>query len=173
MTRLYPRPTRTNTLFPVTTLFRSARGDKVFFDGRTGRFVQPEGREIGLVFQSYALWPHMTVRENLDFPLKLRKISKAERAQRIDEVLGLVEMSDYGARYPQALSGGQQQRVALARTLVYRPSLLLLDAPLSNLDAKLRERARPRLRHPQRRVGVPPVSLHPAQTEATAANRDN
>src|SRR3546814_13865139 len=102
---------------------------------------------IGLVFQSYALWPHMTVRENLDFPLKLRKISKAERAQRIDEVLGLVEMSDYGARYPPALSGGQPLRVALARTLVYRPSRPLLRQPLSTLATQLPTRAHPWLRH--------------------------
>src|SRR3546814_116091 len=98
----------------------------------------------------------------------LRKISKAERAQRIDEVLGLVEMSDYGARYPHALSGGQQQRVALARTLVYRPSLLLLDEPLSNLDAKLRERARTWLRHLQSRVGVTTVYVTHDQSEALA-----
>src|SRR5690606_33117289 len=128
----------------------------------------PEGREVGLVFQSYALWPHMTVRENLEFPLKLRKIAKAERGQRIDEVLALVEMQDYGARYPHALSGGQQQRVALARTLVYRPSLLLLDEPLSNLDAKLRQRARTWLRHLQNQVGVTTVYVTHDQSEALA-----
>ena len=145
-----------------------ALGGNVFFDGRTGRFVPPEGREVGLVFQSYALWPHMTVRDNLDFPLKLRKVPKAERARRIEEVLALVEMEDYGGRYPHALSGGQQQRVALARTLVYRPSLLLLDEPLSNLDAKLRERARTWLRHLQNQVGVTAVYVTHDQSEALA-----
>jgi len=147
---------------------RISLGGKVFFDGATGRFIPPEGREIGLVFQSYALWPHMTVRENLEFPLKLRKVSKAERDRRIDEVLALVEMQPYAARYPHALSGGQQQRVALARTLVYRPSLLLLDEPLSNLDAKLRERARTWLRHLQNQVGVTTVYVTHDQSEALA-----
>jgi iron(III) transport system ATP-binding protein len=145
-----------------------ALGDSVFFDSGKRRFVPPEGREVGLVFQSYALWPHMTVRENLDFPLKLRKLPRAERARRIEEVLALVEMSEYGARYPHALSGGQQQRVALARTLVYRPSLLLLDEPLSNLDAKLRERARTWLRHLQNQVGVTAVYVTHDQSEALA-----
>ena len=145
-----------------------ALGDHVFVDGERGLFVPPERREIGLVFQSYALWPHMTVAENLEFPLKLRKVPKRERASRIEEVLGLVEMGAYGGRYPFELSGGQQQRVALARTLVYRPSLLLLDEPLSNLDAKLRERARSWLRHLQRNVGVTTVYVTHDQSEALA-----
>jgi iron(III) transport system ATP-binding protein len=147
---------------------RIALGDRVFFDGAKGSFVPPERREIGLVFQSYALWPHMTVRENLEFPLKLRKIAKADRAKRIEEALELVEMGTYGERYPHALSGGQQQRVALARTLVYRPRLLLLDEPLSNLDAKLRERARTWLRHLQSQVGVTTVYVTHDQSEALA-----
>src|SRR5690606_18576149 len=96
----------------------------------------------GLVFQSYALWPHMTVRANVAFPLKLRRVKADEQRRRIDKVLALVEMDAYANRYPHQLSGGQQQRVALARTLVYDPTILLLDEPLSNLDAKLRERAR-------------------------------
>ena len=143
-------------------------GDRVFFDGAKGLFVPPERREIGLVFQSYALWPHMTVAENLDFPLRLRKMPKAERASRVAEALALVEMSDYGARYPFALSGGQQQRVALARTLVYRPALLLLDEPLSNLDAKLRERARSWLRHLTRTLKMTTVYVTHDQSEALA-----
>lgn len=147
---------------------RISLGSSVFFDGETGRFLPPEGREIGLVFQSYALWPHMTVEENLHFPLKLRKIRKAERNQRVGEVLDLVEMGEFAKRYPHALSGGQQQRVALARTLVYRPSLLLLDEPLSNLDAKLRERARTWLRHVQHQVGVTTVYVTHDQSEALA-----
>ena len=145
-----------------------ALGDHVFVDSERGVFVPPEKREIGLVFQSYALWPHMTVAENLEFPLKLRKVPRRERASRIEEVLGLVEMGDYGGRYPFELSGGQQQRVALARTLVYRPSLLLLDEPLSNLDAKLRERARSWLRHLQRNLGVTTVYVTHDQSEALA-----
>jgi len=143
-------------------------GDRVFFDGGAGVFVPPERREVGLVFQSYALWPHMTVAENLEFPLKLRKMAKAERASRVAEALGLVEMSEYGGRYPFALSGGQQQRVALARTLVYRPALLLLDEPLSNLDAKLRERARSWLRHLTRTLKMTTVYVTHDQSEALA-----
>jgi iron(III) transport system ATP-binding protein len=145
-----------------------ALGDRVFFDGGRRGFVPPESREIGLVFQSYALWPHMTVRENLEFPLKLRRVPKAERARRIGDALELVEMAEYAGRYPHALSGGQQQRVALARTLVYRPRLLLLDEPLSNLDAKLRERARTWLRHLQHQVGVTTVYVTHDQSEALA-----
>ncbi len=147
---------------------RIALGTRVFFDAGTRTFVPPERRNIGLVFQSYALWPHMTVRENLDLPLKLRKLGKKERADRIAEALDLVEMSPFADRHPHALSGGQQQRVALARTLVYQPDLLLLDEPLSNLDAKLRERARVWLRHLQQRLGVTTIYVTHDQEEALA-----
>src|SRR3954447_17322845 len=164
---------KSTTLAAIAGLDRSDEGrivlgDHVFFDGARGVFVPPERREVGLVFQSYALWPHMTVAENLDFPLRLRKMPRAQRAERVAEALALVEMSDYARRYPFALSGGQQQRVALARTLVYRPSLLLLDEPLSNLDAKLRERARSWLRHLQRNLRVTTVYVTHDQSEALA-----
>lgn len=121
---------------------RITAGDVAFFDSSRGIALPAESRNLGLVFQSYALWPHMTVRKNLEFPLNLRKIPRQEQASRIARVLELVEMTPLANRYPHELSGGQQQRVALARTLVYEPSILLLDEPLSNLDAKLRERAR-------------------------------
>ncbi len=141
-------------------------GDHVFFDGAQKHFIPSEKRNIGLVFQSYALWPHMTVRKNLEFPLTLRSVPAKERARRIEEVLSLVEMTPYADRFPHALSGGQQQRVALARTLVYRPPLLLLDEPLSNLDAKLRERARVWLRQLQTKIGVTTVYVTHDQSEA-------
>ena len=164
---------KSTTLAAIAGLDRSDEGrillgDHLFFDGARGVFIPPERREVGLVFQSYALWPHMTVAENLDFPLRLRKMPRAQRAERVAEALALVEMSEYGDRYPFALSGGQQQRVALARTLVYRPSLLLLDEPLSNLDAKLRERARSWLRHLQRNLRVTSVYVTHDQSEALA-----
>jgi iron(III) transport system ATP-binding protein len=164
---------KSTTLAALAGLDRSDQGrillgDEVFFDGARGIFVPPERRDVGLVFQSYALWPHMTVAENLEFPLRLRRMPRRERAERISEALHLVEMSEYGARYPFALSGGQQQRVALARTLVYRPRLLLLDEPLSNLDAKLRERARSWLRHLQRSLRVTTVYVTHDQSEALA-----
>jgi iron(III) transport system ATP-binding protein len=143
-------------------------GERVFFDSANGRVLAPEQRNVGLVFQSYALWPHMTVEENLAFPLRLRKVPRREQEQRIDEILALVEMAQHKKRYPHQLSGGQQQRVALARTLVYEPALLLLDEPLSNLDAKLRDRARTWLRQLQTRIGITTIYVTHDQIEALA-----
>jgi len=151
---------------PDSGLIRA--GGTVFFDSTTGHNLPAEARNCGLVFQSYALWPHMTVQQNLAFPLKLRKVPKPEQARRIEEVLALVEMTPYADRYPHQLSGGQQQRVALARTLVYEPSVLLLDEPLSNLDAKLRERARTWLNDLQQRVKLTTVYVTHDQIEALA-----
>jgi iron(III) transport system ATP-binding protein len=143
-------------------------GETLFFDGATGRMVVPEQRNCGLVFQSYALWPHMTVAENLAFPLNLRKVPKKQQAERIHDTLKLVELEGHKERYPHQLSGGQQQRVALARALVYSPSLLLLDEPLSNLDAKLRDRARSWLKHLQRDLGITTLYVTHDQVEALA-----
>jgi iron(III) transport system ATP-binding protein len=116
--------------------------DRVLFDSEAKVNLPPEARELGLVFQSYALWPHKTVAANVAYPLKLRKRPAAEIDRAVSEVLAGVGLEAYAARYPSELSGGQQQRVALARALVYSPPLILLDEPLSNLDAKLREEAR-------------------------------
>jgi iron(III) transport system ATP-binding protein len=143
-------------------------GDRLVFDGAAGTFVDAQYRNLGLMFQSYALWPHMTVRKNLDFPLELRRIRGAAADRRIMETLELVNMAEYAGRYPGELSGGQQQRVALARTLVYGPEILLLDEPLSNLDAKLRERARVWLGELQKRTGVTTVYVTHDQSEALA-----
>ena len=143
-------------------------GREVFFDAASGRNVPTEQRNCGLVFQSYALWPHMTVAGNCEFPLKLRRVATAERRARAKEVLKLVEMDQYAERYPHELSGGQQQRVALARTLVYRPKVLLLDEPLSNLDARLRERSRVWLSQVTRQVGLTTVYVTHDQSEALA-----
>jgi iron(III) transport system ATP-binding protein len=143
-------------------------GPTVFFDSRSGRMLAAEERNCGLVFQSYALWPHMTVEQNVVFPLKLRRVPAAEQRRRLDEVLSLVEMTPYLRRYPHELSGGQQQRVALARTLIYEPAVLLLDEPLSNLDAKLRERARTWLSHLQQQVRLTTVYVTHDQAEALA-----
>src|SRR5512141_2777892 len=147
---------------------RISVGGEVFFDAATGRNLHPEQRNCGLVFQSYALWPHMTVAGNCEFPLKLRKVPAAERRERVKEALRLVEMDAYADRYPHELSGGQQQRVALARTLVYRPRVLLLDEPLSNLDARLRERSRVWLSRVTRQVGLTTVYVTHDQSEALA-----
>jgi iron(III) transport system ATP-binding protein len=143
-------------------------GDIVFFDSARSIWLEPEARSLGLVFQSYALWPHMTIEENCAFPLRLRKIGREERLRRIREALELVDMAAYASRYPHQLSGGQQQRAALARTLVYQPRVLLLDEPLSNLDAKLRDRARSWLKDLQNRVGITTIYVTHDQVEALA-----
>ena len=145
---------------------RIAAGGTEFYNGATGRFLPPEARNCGLMFQAYALWPHMTVAQNLAYPLKLRRVPRAERARKIAEMLDVVDLGAYAGRYPFELSGGQQQRVALARTLVYNPTLLLLDEPLSNLDAKLRDKARLWLAEMSTKFRVTTVYVTHDQTEA-------
>ncbi len=162
---------KSTTLWSIAGLHRpdSGRivaGDTVLFDGDAGTELPPEDRECGVVFQSYAVWPHMTVAENVGYPLKLRRQKGAARAARVAEVLDLVELGALADRYPHQLSGGQQQRVALARALAHPPRLLLCDEPFSNLDAKLRERARTWLRDLQREVGITTVFVTHDQDEA-------
>jgi len=141
-------------------------GDEVFFDDARKRVVPAERRNLGIVFQSYAVWPHMTVAANVGFPLVLRRVKKGDVARRVAEMLALVELSDLGEQYPHQLSGGQQQRVALARALSASPSILLLDEPFSNLDAKLRERSRKWLRELQQEIGITTVFVTHDQHEA-------
>jgi iron(III) transport system ATP-binding protein len=141
-------------------------GDRIFFD-RAGKVdLAAEDRNLGMVFQSYAIWPHLTVFGNVAFPLKIRRMKKDALRRRVLETLELVEMADYAGRYPHELSGGQQQRVALARALVYSPAVLLLDEPFSNLDAKLRERARAWLKHLQGELGLTTLFVTHDQDEA-------
>jgi ABC-type Fe3+/spermidine/putrescine transport system ATPase subunit len=128
--------------------------------------LPPERRDLGMVFQSYAIWPHMTVFENVAFPLKLRGVPKSVMHERVERVLDLVGLGGLGNRGATDLSGGQQQRVALARAIVYEPKLLLLDEPLSNLDAKLREHMRIELRALQQRLGIAVLFVTHDQAEA-------
>jgi iron(III) transport system ATP-binding protein len=130
--------------------------------------VPPEGRGMGMVFQNYAVWPHKTVFENVVFGLKIRGIAKSAARDQVARVLELVNLGGLEGRYPSELSGGQQQRVALARSLVVEPAILLLDEPLSNLDAKLRERMRTELKQLQRRTGITFVYVTHDQAEALA-----
>src|SRR5450631_602296 len=131
-----------------------------------GILVPPRARDLGMVFQSYAVWPHMTVRQNVVYPLKHRRIARGEARRQVDEVLQLVGLSEYADRPVVALSGGQMQRVALARSIVYRPQLLLLDEPLSNLDAKLRLRLRDDLRVILKQTGMTALYVTHDQAEA-------
>ena len=141
---------------------------RVFIDGEDVTNVPTHQRELGMVFQNFALFPHMTVYENVEFPLMIRKQPKAERREMVMEALQLIRMEAYEKHYPRQLSGGQQQRVGLARALVYRPKVLLLDEPLSNLDAKLREEMRFEIKELQRRLGITAVYVTHDQAEAMA-----
>ena len=141
-------------------------GDHCVSSSTKNTFVPPEKRDIGMVFQSYAVWPHMTVTENVAYPLKIQKVPKEERAARVAEMLKMVHLDEYASRYPHQLSGGQQQRVALARALVMRPGLLLLDEPLSNLDAKLRESMRFEISSIQKELGITVIYVTHDQSEA-------
>jgi iron(III) transport system ATP-binding protein len=141
-------------------------GPRTFFDQRANVHVPAEERNLGIVFQSYALWPHMTVTDNVRFALKVRKVDKNQSESRVREILELVEITRYRDRYPHELSGGQQQRVALARALVYSPAVLLLDEPFSNLDAKLRVRARTWLKRLQHELGLTTIFVTHDQDEA-------
>ena len=155
-----------------TTLLRCLAGfytpeeGKILIGGRDVTSLPPEERDTGMVFQSYALWPHMSVRENVAFGLELRKVSKAEIAQRVEDALAMVKMTERADYKPNQLSGGQQQRVALARALVIRPACLLLDEPLSNLDAKLRLEMRTEIRRICKKAGLTAVYVTHDQKEA-------
>jgi iron(III) transport system ATP-binding protein len=162
---------KTTTLMSVAGFTRPDSGaitcgEHAFFDSAAKTYLAAEDRNIGVVFQAYAIWPHMTVFDNVAFPLKVRKIKREAQRRRVQESLDLVEIADYAQRYPHELSGGQQQRVALARALVYSPSVLLLDEPFSNLDAKLRERARTWLMGLQRDLGLTTLFVTHDQDEA-------
>lgn len=156
---------KTTTLRCIAGLLRPDEGE-IYLGEKRITDLPPERRGVGLVFQNYALWPHMTVYENLAFGLQLRKIPKAEVRKRIGEALAMVRLSGFEERYPRQLSGGQQQRVALARALVIEPSMLLLDEPLSNLDAQLREEMRFEIRELQKNLGITTVYVTHDQAEA-------
>jgi iron(III) transport system ATP-binding protein len=162
---------KTTTLLSIAGFVKPDRGaircgPSTFVDPSAKVDVPAERRNLGMVFQSYAVWPHMTVAANVAFPLRVRKAGKHARHAKVAEVLELVELTDLADRYPHQLSGGQRQRVALARALVYEPSVLLLDEPFSNLDAKLRERARSWLKRLQRQLGLTTVFVTHDQDEA-------
>jgi len=141
-------------------------GERVMSSPEDGIFVPPERRNIGMVFQSYAIWPHMSVFDNVAYPLRIRKRPADEIRRRVGETLELLSMNGLSERPATALSGGQQQRVAIARALVFEPSILLMDEPLSNLDAQLREQMRVQLRELQQRLGITTVYVTHDQEEA-------
>lgn len=143
-------------------------GERVLVSVRDGIYVPTEPRGMGMVFQSYAVWPHMNVSDNVAYPLKFKKLSRADQATRLQRALELVQLTGLERRYPHQLSGGQQQRVALARALVMEPAVLLLDEPLSNLDAKLREEMRDELVELRHRLPITIVYVTHDQTEAIA-----
>jgi iron(III) transport system ATP-binding protein len=162
---------KTTTLRCVAGLEHPTAGSisiagKVVSAPARGISVSPRHRDLGMVFQSYAVWPHMTVRQNVVYPLKHRGVARTEANTKVDEALALVGLTEYAERPVVALSGGQMQRVALARSIVYRPKLLLLDEPLSNLDAKLRIRLRDDLRRILKAAGMTALYVTHDQAEA-------
>jgi len=162
---------KTTTLRMIAGLERPSEGVidigevRVFGGGRT---VPAERRQIGMVFQSYAIWPHLSVQENVAYPLRIARVPRSDRERRVKHTLDVVQLGHLAERYPSALSGGQQQRVALARAIVADPRLLLFDEPLSNLDVKLRERMRREIRELQQRLRVTTVYVTHDQQEALA-----
>jgi iron(III) transport system ATP-binding protein len=156
---------KTTTLRMIAGFYYPSKG-KIFFDNRDVTTLQPNKRNIGMVFQNYALFPHMTVFENIAFGLEVRKLPKSVIKEKVKRAQELVHLDKYGSRKINELSGGQQQRVALARALVIEPEILLLDEPLSNLDAKLREETRLEIKRLQVELGVTTIYVTHDQTEA-------
>ncbi len=156
---------KTTLLRMLAGFIRPSRG-AVYIRDQMVNDVPPFRRNVGMVFQNYALFPHLTVAENVGYGLVARKVSKPERARRVEEALALVHLTDFASRYPRQLSGGQQQRVALARAIVIRPAVLLLDEPLGSLDRKLRERMQVEVRQLQRTLGITTIFVTHDQEEA-------
>jgi putative spermidine/putrescine transport system ATP-binding protein len=146
--------------------FETATHGEIKLDGKPINNIPPHKRGIGMVFQNYALFPHMTIAENLSFPLEVRKIGKSDREAKVKRALDMVEMGAFGGRRPAQLSGGQQQRIALARALVFEPELVLMDEPLGALDKQLREKMQFEITHLAHRLGITVVYVTHDQTEA-------
>lgn len=158
---------KTTTLQMIAGFVEPSAGD-IQLEGKSLLAIKPSQRALGIVFQSYALFPHMTAAQNVAFGLEMQGVGKAERDKRVEETLLLVGLAAFADRFPRRMSGGQQQRVALARALVIRPRILLLDEPLSNLDAKLREEMQIELRQIQRTLGTTTILVTHDQGEAMA-----
>ncbi|WP_185983436.1 ABC transporter ATP-binding protein [Aureimonas mangrovi] len=162
---------KTTTLRMIAGFIEPTKG-RITVGGADVTHLPPWKRSTGLVFQNYALFPHMTVAQNVAFGLEMRKIGKAETAEKVATALDLVQLGHLADRYPRQMSGGQQQRVALARALAFQPDVLLLDEPLSNLDAKLRHEVRHQIRNLQQRLGITTIMVTHDQEEAlTMADR--
>ncbi|WP_313430751.1 ABC transporter ATP-binding protein [Siminovitchia terrae] len=166
LTLLGPSGCGKSTTLNLIAGFLDADEGDVYIKGNKVTNVPPYKRDLGMVFQTYSLFPHMTVYENLDFGLKLRKVAKSDKQKKISRALELVKMAGLENRYPRELSGGQRQRVAIARALVVEPELLLLDEPLSNLDAKLRHELRAEIKRLQKEIGVTTIFVTHDQEEA-------
>ncbi len=166
LTILGPSGSGKTTLLMIIAGFLEATTGDIEFDGFSIMSLRPEKRNFGMVFQGYALFPHMTVRQNISYPLEVRKGARDEIVRRVDEMLELVQLHSFGDRLPSQLSGGQQQRVALARALIFDPLVLLLDEPLGALDKKLRSDVQTQLKHLHRKVGKTFVYVTHDQEEA-------
>lgn len=169
-TLLGPSGCGKTTLLRMVAGFNSIEGGEIRFNEQVINQVAPGKRNIGMVFQNYAIFPHLTVKGNVEFGLQNRKIAKNEMNDKVEEMLQLVQMNEFKDRLPKNLSGGQQQRVALARAIVIRPNVLLMDEPLSNLDAKLRIEMRNVIKEIQREVGITTVYVTHDQEEAMAVS---
>ena len=167
-TLLGPSGCGKTTLLRMIAGFNSIEAGTISFSDQVINELPTHQRNIGMVFQSYAIFPHLTVRQNVEYGLKIRKLPRDEMKKRVDEMLKLVRIDEYQDRLPERLSGGQQQRVALARAIVIHPQVLLMDEPLSNLDAKLRIEMRTVIRDIQRQVGITTVYVTHDQEEALA-----
>jgi iron(III) transport system ATP-binding protein len=169
-TLLGPSGCGKTTLLRMLAGFNSIEGGKIQFNERVINNIAPGKRNIGMVFQNYAIFPHLTVKGNVAFGLQNRKVAKEEIANKVAEILKVVQIDQYKDRMPKNLSGGQQQRVALARAIVIRPDVLLMDEPLSNLDAQLRVEMRNAIKDIQREVGITTVYVTHDQEEAMAVS---
>ena len=172
LTMLGPSGSGKTTTLMMLAGFETPTSGEIYLEGEPISSIPPYKRGIGMVFQNYALFPHMTVNENLAFPLEVRKLPKEEIAEKVHKALSMVELQDFGTRMPLQLSGGQQQRVALARALVFEPRLVLMDEPLGALDKKLREQMQYEIKHIHERIGITVVYVTHDQSEAlTMSNR--
>jgi putative spermidine/putrescine transport system ATP-binding protein len=166
LTLLGPSGSGKTTSLMMLAGFETPTAGEILLDGRSLNRLPPHKRDIGMVFQNYALFPHMTVAENLAFPLSVRGLSRTDSAERVKKALAMVQLDSFRNRYPGQLSGGQQQRVALARALVFEPQLVLMDEPLGALDKQLREHMQMEIKHLHQRLGVTVVYVTHDQGEA-------